>query len=162
MTTTAWARSVAIGCLNTRSHEYQQLSSEMCWNAAFHVALLAGCISQAKAAQLKDATSSAGGPAFANGAPIRNAEDMLAVPGGHFIYFMFGARPIHAMVSTGAGMAAGNKNDCVGVGHGVGWEELDLANGLKWGGAADITAPGGPGGRAVHVFQFPITALANR
>ena len=162
MTTTAWARSVAIGCLETRSSEYLQLSSEMCWTAAFHVALLAGCITQAKYNQLKAATAI--DAALSGGNRVSSAEAMRAVLGGYIIYFKHGEKPIHAMVSAGGGMACGNKNDCVGVGRAIGWEQVDLAGGLDWGGSADIRVPGQLSAtpREVTVHAYPITDLANR
>ena len=160
MSTCAWAKSIAVGCLQTRSAEYVKLSSEMCWTATFHVALLAGCIDQAKYNVLK----SGGAVALTGGQPVRDAPGMRAVPGGYLIYFVHGVIPIHAMISTGGGMAAGNKNNCVGVGESVGWEQLDLAKDLDWGGEADILVPGliSAAKREVAVFAYPITELANR
>ena len=36
------------------------------------------------------------------------------------------------MIAVGGGVAAGNKNLCIGIGSPVGWEILDLNN-LDWG-----------------------------
>jgi len=162
MTTCAWAKSVALGCLNSKSAEYMKLSSQMCWTATFHVALLAGCIDQAKYNTLK--SNARIESALAGGQRIRNATEMRGVPGGYLIYFVHGVKPIHAMISTDNGMAAGNKNNCVGVGKAVGWEQLNLASNLDWGGAADIRVPGlvSAEKREVSVFCYPITELANR
>jgi hypothetical protein len=45
----------------------------------------------------------------------------------------------HAMISTGAGFAAGNKNACLAIGNPVGWEILDLGNLVVWGSGGGAT-----------------------
>lgn len=40
---------------------------------------------------------------------------------------------VHAMLSLGGGLAAGNKNACIGMGAPLGWEILDLNKGWKGG-----------------------------
>lgn len=84
---------------------------------------------------------------------ILNAADRREVPAGAFIAFIEVDQPdayyqfiathghrapkgrrhiIHAMLSLGNGLAAGNKNACVGIGDPVGWQVLDLAGSLNW------------------------------
>lgn len=102
---------------------------------------------------------------FAMGFDQRHALGNGVTPGVHFpvpfnkqeTWLM-----IHAMISVGAGRGCGNKNDCVGVGASVGWENLDLANGLRWRIDGDINAPGGPGGRHVRLHHWPITDLRTK
>lgn len=36
------------------------------------------------------------------------------------------------MIATGDGYAAGNKNECIGMGKAIGWENLNIAEGLNW------------------------------
>ena len=69
---------------------------------------------------------------------------------------------VHAMLCVGKGKADGNKNDCVAVGHSVGWEILDLSNGLRWqGNTGMITAPGlTESTRELMVRHCPISYLA--
>ncbi|WP_191092619.1 hypothetical protein [Francisella sp. SYW-9] len=62
--------------------------------------------------------------------------DLFRVPQGSFLGFFeinrnSQYRLIHAMLSVGAGCAAGNKNACIGIGNYVGWEILNLSN-LRW------------------------------
>jgi hypothetical protein len=145
------------------SAEFQQLSSMMCWDAVAHVALLAGIVDQSKYKSLMGSghvklvrTSD---PAIDNAAAMKN------VPEGHILGFFSDGEMIHAMLSTGGGMAAGNKNDCVGQTFAsVGWQNLDLRTGLNWG-AGNVNAPKGvtPGGemltRSVTVHHRAITGL---
>lgn len=161
MTTCTWAKKVAQGCLVTTSHEYLGLSQLMCWDAAIHVGYLAGIIDDAGWRRLKDGDKST---VLDGGVRIRDADAIRALAEGHLIYFKHGQTPIHAMVSTGQGYAAGNKNNCIGVGRAVGWEQLNLADDLDWGGELDILAPGllSAAKREVTVHAFPMTELAWR
>lgn len=153
---------VAKTCATQKStQEYRMLSSLMCWDAVLHVAMLAGVIPDRRYQTLKGKPQTL---VNTNDPAVTDAAGMKAVPAGHAIGFFEddGGTPkiIHCMVSTGSGKAAGNKNDCVGVGSMVGWEELDLAAGLSWSGSG-IQAPKGEGvTRAVTVHHRPITRLA--
>jgi hypothetical protein len=152
--TCEYAGSVAKGAAQQNSQEYKVLSAKMCWDAVKHVAVLAGVIDDARANGL------------AHTSMIRLSDKVVAhpdamgnLPAGHVLGFFEGERLIHAMVSIGEGKAAGNKNDCIGVGGPVGWEVLDLKGGLKWG-KDGIQAPKGAGvSRAVTVHHRPITDL---
>jgi hypothetical protein len=143
------------------SKEYRELSSLMCWDAVFCLAKLAGVISEKRYQSLK------GNSAFlvsATDPSVTDAAAMRKVAAGDVLGFFEGegsnSKMIHAMVATGSGKAVGNKNDCVGVGNFVGWEELDLAGGLNWSGSG-IQAPKGVGvTRAVTVHHRPITRLS--
>jgi hypothetical protein len=66
---------------------------------------------------------------------------MAALPVGHAIGFFDGERLVHMMLGVGDGQAAGNKNDCIGMGHPAGWEVLDLRS-LRWNQDGSITAAG--------------------
>ena len=65
---------------------------------------------------------------------------MYRLEPGNVIGFFEGAQIVHAMLCVGKGLAAGNKNNCVGIGSMVWWEILDLANGLAWQAAAPDTS----------------------
>ena len=160
------AAKVAQATTNKGTQEYMMLSSLMCWDAVMHCALLAGVINEAKY------KASKGRPAtLANTADpqVPDAGGMVNLPAGHAIVFYENKNgtwvAIHAMVSVGGGRAAGNKNDCVGVGASVGWEVLDLATGLAWQGGG-IQAPLGTNPktgqmvhRAVRLHHRPITSM---
>ncbi len=138
--TCQYAASVARNCAAQKySQEYRKLSSLMCWDAVAHCALLANVIDQSAYKTLSGLGHTSlvqtSDPVIANAAAMGN------LPEGHIIGFFEGEEMIHAMISTGNGKAAGNKNDCVGVGHWVGWEELNLVTGLKWSGNGQIKAP---------------------
>ena len=106
---------------------YLQLSSMMCWDAVQHCQSLAG---------------GGGGGAITTGShghairltdpSVTSASEMRQVPQGAFIGFFSVGRLVHAMIATGHGMAAGNKNACIALGSPVGWEILDLAGRLTW------------------------------
>src|SRR5262249_40222405 len=67
---------------------------------------------------------------------VASADQMRLVPQGSILGFIEENPPnrvlMHAMVATGHGLAAGNKNSCLGFGNDFGWEILDLANNLHW------------------------------
>jgi len=150
------AASVARGC-TADSQEYRKLSGLMCWDAVAHCALLAGVISEANYRNLLGNENSLIGQ---NARAVATAGAMALIPGGHILGFFAGHKLIHAMITTGNGRAAGNKNNCVGVGHSVGWEELNLVSGLQWAQGGGITAPGllGPS-RSVTIRHRPVTDL---
>ena len=125
------------------SAEYINLSGLMCWDAVMYCALRAGIIDQRKYDRLHGDQDLVALSDFAVAGP--NA--MYRVEPGNAIGFFWstpqGVTMFHAMLCVGKGLAAGNKNNCVGIGSMVGWEILDLANGLAWQAAAPdtITAP---------------------
>ena len=130
--------------------EYLELSSLMCWSATIRCALNAGAITAVRAQRLESLDWAEDFSPFVSRGDtrVRTPAEMRLVPAGAFIafirvdppdaYFRFvhdmrGKRHIvHAMLSLGNGWAAGNKNSCVGIGHHVGWEVLNLADGLNW------------------------------
>jgi hypothetical protein len=135
---------------NTQGAEFAELSGLMCWSAVIRCALNAGAITPLKAQLLerldwKEDFSKFIAPSDTR---VRNADDMRKVPAGAFIAFIRVDPPdpffkffnihkgkrhiVHAMLSLGNGLAAGNKNSCVGIGHHVGWERLNLADDLNW------------------------------
>ena len=161
--TCAYAASVARGCV-ADSQEFRKLSSMMCWDAVTHCALLAGIIDQNKYKLLKGYGRHTRLIRTSN-TVVANAGAMAIVPQGHIIGFFEDQTMIHVMLSTGFGMAAGNKNDCVGVGRSVGWQVVNLQTGLKWVTGGHIKAPRGPNNRGViierdvNVYHRPITDL---
>ena len=122
------------------SSEYANLSGMMCWDAVMYCALKAGIIDQKKFDRLRGDQDLVALTDFA----VAGQNAMYRLEPGNVIGFFEGAQIVHAMLCVGKGLAAGNKNDRVGVGHSVGWEILDLSNGLAWQAAAldTITAPG--------------------
>ena len=125
------------------SSEYENLRVLMCWDAVKYCALKAGIIDQKKYDRLSGNLDLVTLSDFA----VAGRDAMYRLEPGNMIGFFWNApqgfKMVHAMLCVGKGLAAGNKNDCVGVGHPVGWEILDLANGLGWqGNTGTITAPG--------------------
>lgn len=112
---------------------FLDLSAAMCWDAVKLCAVTAGLLKPQADAQHHLISDS--------DPRVAGAEALSAVPEGHALGFFDGARLVHLMMSTGAGHAAGNKNDCIGLGHPAGWEVLDL-NRLRWDGDGNVTAPG--------------------
>lgn len=112
---------------------YLELSAAMCWDAVKHCAVRAGALTPSVDAQH-------GLVSVADG-EIRGRDAMEALPAAHAVGFFDGNRLVHLMISLGHGHAAGNKNDCIGMGHSAGWEALDLKR-LKWNMDGGITAPG--------------------
>ncbi|OKH45563.1 hypothetical protein NIES2101_26285 [Calothrix sp. HK-06] len=170
--TTNYAAQVAVGAANRRdSHEWQKLTSLMCWDAIFHCAYLASIINDDKYKALLASRDKQFHLVKYTDSTINNATAMQAIPPGHAIGFFVEEqdktwRMIHVMLSVGGGKAAGNKNDCIGVGSMLGWEVLDLAGGLKWEDGY-IKAPMGNDSitgvmkyRNAYVRHRPITALA--
>ena len=138
--------------LNKEADQYVKLSSKMCWDAIIYVAVLAGVIDEKRYKLYQ------GKPELLAPYDPRSFFDRGSItnfPGGHAIVFYEiekhtltfdgrgkltksslggGHHAVHAMITVGIGIAAGNKNDCIGPGHSVGWELLDLANDLPWSG----------------------------
>ena len=113
--------------------KFMDLSAAMCWDAVKLCAVEVHAVDRNVDAQH-------GLVSHADALVVdRNA--IASVPAGHVLGFFEGPRLVHAMLAVGGGRACGNKNDCVGIGHAVGWEELDLGA-LRWAGNGGITAPG--------------------
>jgi hypothetical protein len=114
---------------------FKELSGLMCWDAVIRCALKGNAIEK----KVADAAKIFGDKpesykAFIDPTKdtiVPDAKSMRAVPQGCFLGFFENAggklTMIHAMMSTGQGLAAGNKNDCIGVGNTVGWEICNLA-----------------------------------
>jgi hypothetical protein len=117
------ARDAATGL----NGDFYELSALMCWDAVVYCMVRGG---GSDPGSITSASSShvvsTGDPAITSGAEMRWA------PQGAFIGFFDGSRLIHAMIATGHGFAAGNKNACLGIGNPVGWEILDVAGRLDW------------------------------
>jgi hypothetical protein len=120
-----------------RTALYRELSALMCWDAVARCMELAGTMIHPKTIRgdLYAHVVSSDDPT------IGDRGTMQHVPQGAFIGFFDGDRLIHAMIGVGYGMAAGNKNACIGIGGPVGWEILNLADELDWGnvGARNLT-----------------------
>ena len=150
------------------SAEYINLSGLMCWDAVMYCALRAGIIDQRKYDRLRGDQDLVALSDFAVAGP--NA--MYRLEPGNAIGFFWstpqGVTMVHAMLCVGKGLAAGNKNKCVGAGNFVGWEILDLINGFDknkgygWhGDTGTITAPGlTEPTRELMVRYCPISYLA--
>lgn len=134
---------------------YRKLSALLAWDALIECAVDAGAITRQRGRKLRridwrEDFSALVGPADEL---ILNAAAMRSVPAGAVIAFIevgradafhrseaarTGTRPqgrrhiIHAMLSLGDGLAAGNKNSGIGIGEPVGWQVLDLAGSLNW------------------------------
>lgn len=112
---------------------YMELSSTMCWDAVKLCATMAGfplhtCNAQHGLVSQSDRR-------------IDGPEALIHLPTGHAIGFFDNERLIHVMLGTGGGHAAGNKNNCIGIGNSVGWESLNLRN-LRWNQNGNVLAPG--------------------
>jgi hypothetical protein len=128
------AAKVARNAAKDKGQDYLQLSAMMCWDGVVECQVKAGAPKPAAiqsnnfehVISLKD-------PA------VTGVDEMRRVPEGAFIGFFDGTKLIHAMISTGAGLAAGNKNACLAIGNPVGWELLDLGNLVVWGAGGGAT-----------------------
>lgn len=105
------------------TEEYLSLSGEMCWDAVVLCAHRSGALSKAKYKQLWQTVFDKQYKHFVSpdDTEIRTMADMLRAPQGCFIGIFSlrdatAPRLLHAMIGTGAGFAAGNKNLCIGVG----------------------------------------------
>jgi hypothetical protein len=156
-----FARKMAMK--NAADAGYVAISSQMCWDAVKYCALKAGVIDDAKYQRIQAKTDM-----VSLKDPVALGQDaMRRLKPGHVLGFFVGNNIIHAMLCTGQGKAAGNKNDCVGIGHPVGWELLDLASKLNWAQDGSVTAPPGMYGnnkpfRTVYIHYRPISYLAFR
>ncbi|WP_337690708.1 hypothetical protein [Mycetohabitans sp. B46] len=132
--------SAKLGSNNRTSNnkEYTALSGKMCWDAVKYCALKAEIITEDQFESMSGKTDLI----TPSDTRISNANELRTVPPGRTLGFFDGDTTWHVMLTTTEGKAAGNKNDCVGIGNPVGWEELDL-NKLKWNGDGHVLAPVG-------------------
>lgn len=143
---------------------YKNLSASMCWDAVIY------CLEKCAAKP-----SHITGPVFAEDYKtfvpdpklsqlsniIETKEQMKACRQGSLLAFINisdKSKLIHAMVSLGAGAAAGNKNECIGIGSPIGWEVLNLVGGsdevsLDW---SIKEASFRQGNRAIQIIEFPL------
>ncbi|MEO6833649.1 MAG: hypothetical protein ABI169_15695 [Chitinophagaceae bacterium] len=126
---------------------YGAISLLMCWTAAILCAFKAGSLSKLDYIGLNDVVFNRFDRFVKmSDQSVGTAMEMANVPKNCFIGFIEDnggeTKLIHAMISTGGGWAAGNKNDCIGLGSAVGWETLNLGA-LNWDvGNNCILAPG--------------------
>jgi hypothetical protein len=123
------AARIARDAATSRTALFREFSALMCWDAVARCMELAG--TQIHPRRIM-------GESYAHvisqdDPAIADRGTMQRVPQGSFIGFFDGDRLIHAMIGVGFGMAAGNKNACIGIGGPVGWEILNLADELDWG-----------------------------
>jgi hypothetical protein len=159
-----FARKIAMKIDPLEDNEFKALIQLMCWDAVKYCALKAGIINEAQNQRIQAKTD------------MVNLKDPVVIgpdalrrlrPGNVLGFFVDDKFIIHAMLCTGQGKAAGNKNDCVGVGKNVGWELLDLASRLQWAENGTVMAPPGMHGfdkpfRTVYIHYRPISYLAFR
>jgi len=131
-----------------------QLTGMMCWDAVLECAVRGGGISKWAARQMTPQAARWSRFIPLAAPVIRTRREMKELPAGFFIGFFemasdceMAQKLIHAMVCVGHGKAAGTKNACIGIGEPSGWEELDLAERLHWGGSASFTV----GNRSIYV-----------
>jgi len=124
------ARDAATG----KGQDYLQLSAMMCWDAVVECQIKAG-VAKPNSIEFNNYKH----VISLNDTPVTGVDEMRRVPQGAFIGFFEGDRLIHAMMATGAGFGAGNKNACLGIGNPVGWEILDLGNLVVWGSGGAAT-----------------------
>jgi len=131
--------SYATRCATNKFNpDYLKLSEMMCWDAVLYCIFKADAIKKNLADKLigKAYTEDSSDYMEADCTIVGSAGEMMKVPQGSLLGFFReegnNSTLIHAMLATGAGCAAGNKNGCVGIGGAVGWEILDIANTINW------------------------------
>ena len=135
----------------------------MCWDAVVECVYLAKAVDKNRYEQLQSITT-ANFSAFVRAidTQVPDAAAMRRLPQGCFIGFIEHVKNvpklIHGMLSVGAGIAAGTKNSCIGVGNPVGWELIDLAGRLRWiNGTNCFNAnPGGAPQRLMQIRYRPL------
>ncbi len=139
---------LAANKIHSNGTEHPKLSAQMCWDAVKYCAVIANIISEEESRVLSAKTC------LVNRSDkiISTPQQMSALPAGYAIGFFEKDTIIHAMISTGRGLAAGNKNSCVGVGKDIGWELLDLEKGLNWRTDGKINIPRGIGKNNTMVY----------
>lgn len=116
---------------NTASPGFIKLSGLMCWDAVMMCALDSGAIDRNKHQSIMPIHFNDFERFVKMSDPIvSDANNMRQVPQGSFLGFFETkdgtTKLIHAMIATGQGCAAGNKNMCIGIGKAVGWEILNI------------------------------------
>lgn len=122
------AAQIARDSATQKSDFYMGLSALMCWDAVIETYAKAGIKKPAKPISGTDCAA----VISLTDTPVTSKAEMQKVPQGAFLGFFRDGTLVHAMIATGAGIAAGNKNACIGIGGPVGWELLNLAEDLKW------------------------------
>ncbi|GGC03500.1 hypothetical protein GCM10011363_20130 [Marivita lacus] len=122
------AAQIARDSATEKSDFYMSLSALMCWDAVIETQAKAGIKKPKKPVSGNDCKH----VISLDDSPVTGKTDMQKVPQGAFLGFFRDGTLVHAMIATGAGIAAGNKNACIGIGGPVGWELLNLAEDLKW------------------------------
>jgi hypothetical protein len=143
------AAQIARDAATEQSDFYLTLSALMCWDAVVEAHNKAGIKKPKKPISGTDCKH----VISLDDKVVASKGEMQKVPQGAFIGFFRDGTLVHAMIATGAGIAGGNKNECIGIGSPVGWELLNLAGDLKWeaGGFRD------PGGR-LHLVRYRAVA----
>ncbi|GIV59478.1 MAG: hypothetical protein KatS3mg043_0567 [Rhodothermaceae bacterium] len=144
---------------NRNSTGYLNLSAQMCWDAVVLCAHASGAIDRKTYQRLQNITATNFSSFVRMIDPIvGDAAAMRRIPQGSFLGFIEHKNNIptliHAMIAVGHGLAAGNKNACIGIGNPVGWEILDLAGRLNWvpgTNCFNTAPPGQPGQRLVQI-----------
>lgn len=110
---------------------FMRLTSLMCWDAVKQCAVGAGIITAEKGRLLESRLSLVSSSDF----QISNAYQLKTLEQGNVLGFFTqkgaSVEIMHCMISLGGSIAAGNKNDCIGIGNSVGWESIDLSH-LQW------------------------------
>lgn len=156
----AYARDNAT---NRSSDGYSELSAKMCWDAVVHCLVKSGAMPNAQSEF--GGISATGFSQFVRMADpvVGDAAAMRRVPEGALLGFVEHKNNtptlIHAMIATGQGLAAGNKNLCIGFGNPVGWEILDLANKLQWIPGQDLFNAVPRGQSSVRLVQIRFRTL---
>ncbi len=135
------AARVARDAATNQDQTWATLSGLMCWDAVVYCQVAAGRLPPAAIT-----IGNHGEVISEDDTRVTTSAGMRAVPQGAFIGFFDVGRLMHAMIAVGHGLAAGNKNECIGIGAPVGWEILDLANRIDW------NADGTAGWRHLRVY----------
>ncbi len=135
--------------------EHNDLSSKMCWDAVLLCLSKSGAMSDGEVSAMKPSSDQWANFIRAQDPVVGSADAARRVPQGAILGFVDpgSGKLIHAMLSVGAGMAAGNKNSCIGLGKAVGWELLDLSR-LQWQIGSDSFKADGK--RTLKLYQRPI------
>lgn len=157
----AYARDSAT---NLGGAAYLKLSAAMCWDAVLLCVRESGALSGSALTALGViAPTQFSGFVRMIDPLVPDAAAMRLVPQGSLLAFVEHKDNIptliHAMIATGHGLAAGNKNACIGIGNPVGWEILDLAGGLDWRGGTNCFNAVPRGQAATRLVQIRYRAL---
>jgi hypothetical protein len=144
--------------VDTNHPAYHRLSGRMCWDAVLDLLVETQWIHEDDRLNVLMQILSPKG--LINAQRIRSMEKLREIPQGAILDFRDSSNCIHIMLSLGGGNAVGNKNNCIGVGHGVGWEQLDLGSTLVWEKGC-ILAPGvmNKQKRLIRVWAVPLPSL---